>query len=597
MTRFDQEGSAGNGSDPFEGVPDLDERLADWVDGMMSGRDRERFEAEMRVSPTLRKQVEEYEQSVASIRAALGAETKPVDLADRVMAGIAQEAQRPSPPVRSMAPYLWATTCAAALLGVAVMINNWGLTPTKDQGTELAANHRSENRGVAPQAAPTPVQAPAASANAADGQLLIGAVSQEQDKPTEAGRVVDESAEVVAEREQAAQKDQAEGAIELRNAEAETVAVLEKAKLEQASKDSPGVRSLHTEQERSERRVGSAPVTGAPSPVSGAPVTGAPGGPGAPQVTTVRGPTTGGRPAAPTPRAAAPGTRPRGPKGTAPEPTAQPTRLHYAWFAGEGAQAAVVPMITIQGLAQQSEALQSEAQQSKNGTPPSPQTGSDDFYLGTERPLAAAGMKLFFASQMSAEERSRKQGEQTSSLEGPPVTRSVGGLRLLVIGPRPAASPSGNAVGREAQSGSGAAKDGRGTVKEVERMPVPGKVEAAGGDYIERDWLITGSQAEVRSLLAELRRYTVAQDLGWRSGEARVAWQTPAGGYGALAYGARGDAAKADKDKASPPASTRGRAERAAEKPKQPADAGGDASANQPPAAVQRVVIRFRARR
>ena len=137
MTRFDTSGSGSDRPDPFEGVPDLDERLADWVDGMMSGRDRERFEAEMRVNPTLRKQVEEYEQSVATIRSALGAETHSTDLADRVMAGIEQQASQPVRPIRSMSPYLWATTCAAALLGIAIMINAWGPVSGPQRSTSV----------------------------------------------------------------------------------------------------------------------------------------------------------------------------------------------------------------------------------------------------------------------------------------------------------------------------------------------------------------------------------------------------------------------------------------------------------------------------
>ena len=35
MSRFED-----SGQDPFLGVPDIDERLADWVDGTMSARDR-----------------------------------------------------------------------------------------------------------------------------------------------------------------------------------------------------------------------------------------------------------------------------------------------------------------------------------------------------------------------------------------------------------------------------------------------------------------------------------------------------------------------------------------------------------------------------
>ena len=62
----------GNEPDPFEGVPDVDERICDWVDGTMPARDRERFEAELRVNPQLRQQVDEYEAMVAQQIAMVG---------------------------------------------------------------------------------------------------------------------------------------------------------------------------------------------------------------------------------------------------------------------------------------------------------------------------------------------------------------------------------------------------------------------------------------------------------------------------------------------------------------------------------------------
>jgi hypothetical protein len=116
------------GQDPFASVPNVDERLADWVDGTMSSRDRERFEAEMRVSPHLREQVADYEATVASIREALNDETHETNLADRVMASLAQEASKPAPRRRSGWPFVWAVMSAAALLGIAILIDSWGGT-------------------------------------------------------------------------------------------------------------------------------------------------------------------------------------------------------------------------------------------------------------------------------------------------------------------------------------------------------------------------------------------------------------------------------------------------------------------------------------
>ena len=78
-----------------DNLPPTDERLADWVDGRMSERDRERFEAEMRVSPKLRQQVDEYERTVRLTQSALQAPTQSTALADRVLAAIATEPQQP----------------------------------------------------------------------------------------------------------------------------------------------------------------------------------------------------------------------------------------------------------------------------------------------------------------------------------------------------------------------------------------------------------------------------------------------------------------------------------------------------------------------
>ena len=117
-------------------LPQVDERLADWVDGRLSERDRERFEAELRVSPRLREQVEEYERTVSSIRSALQAPTQPTELADRVMATLAAEAVRPQPRRRGFLPMVWAVTSAAALLGIAVLVDSWGAPET----TVLTAN-------------------------------------------------------------------------------------------------------------------------------------------------------------------------------------------------------------------------------------------------------------------------------------------------------------------------------------------------------------------------------------------------------------------------------------------------------------------------
>jgi hypothetical protein len=65
-----------------------DERLCDWVDGTMTSRDRERFEAELRVSKTLRDRAEAYRDAVLAVRTGLAVEDEPIDVAASVMARI-----------------------------------------------------------------------------------------------------------------------------------------------------------------------------------------------------------------------------------------------------------------------------------------------------------------------------------------------------------------------------------------------------------------------------------------------------------------------------------------------------------------------------
>ncbi|MBL8727832.1 MAG: hypothetical protein JNM25_05340 [Planctomycetes bacterium] len=114
--------SAGN-----EREHEIDDRIADWVDGRLSDRDHDRFVAELRVNPQLRRDLEEYERTVAAVREALQAPTEPVQLADRVLAAIAA-GQAPvgggAAPHR-WRPLLWSLASAAALLLIALLIDAW----------------------------------------------------------------------------------------------------------------------------------------------------------------------------------------------------------------------------------------------------------------------------------------------------------------------------------------------------------------------------------------------------------------------------------------------------------------------------------------
>ncbi len=51
--------------------PEQDERLADWVDGNLSAKELERFEAELRVNPELADAASEYQDFVRKIQGEL----------------------------------------------------------------------------------------------------------------------------------------------------------------------------------------------------------------------------------------------------------------------------------------------------------------------------------------------------------------------------------------------------------------------------------------------------------------------------------------------------------------------------------------------
>jgi hypothetical protein len=108
-----------------------DERFADWVDGRMSERERERFVAELRVNAQLRADLAAYERTVAAVRAALQAPTRPVAMADRVRAALAAAPAAPAPtatdtsPLRLLPRVLWSLGTAAAALLAALWLDAW----------------------------------------------------------------------------------------------------------------------------------------------------------------------------------------------------------------------------------------------------------------------------------------------------------------------------------------------------------------------------------------------------------------------------------------------------------------------------------------
>ncbi|MHC5066069.1 MAG: anti-sigma factor, partial [Planctomycetota bacterium] len=68
--------------------PEQDERLADWVDGRLSKKDRERLEAEFGVNPELKAAAGEYRKMVEAVRGELQRTGDEPDMSDRIMSGL-----------------------------------------------------------------------------------------------------------------------------------------------------------------------------------------------------------------------------------------------------------------------------------------------------------------------------------------------------------------------------------------------------------------------------------------------------------------------------------------------------------------------------
>lgn len=145
---------------PSSGAPSPgDERLADWLDGRMSPRELERFEAEMRVSKPLREKAEAYKQTAQSVKDAFSLAGPKVDLASRVLARIADpHGNRPGsagaaggaaapidgsgdagPAGRVLAfpkslpkPFLLSSLVAAAMVTLVIVLDRWQPSTTTE---------------------------------------------------------------------------------------------------------------------------------------------------------------------------------------------------------------------------------------------------------------------------------------------------------------------------------------------------------------------------------------------------------------------------------------------------------------------------------
>ncbi|MCA3007600.1 MAG: hypothetical protein INH34_04420 [Phycisphaerales bacterium] len=151
-----------------------DERFADWVDGRMSERERERFVAELRVNAQLREDLAAYERTVAAVRAALQAPTRPVAMADRVRAALTAAPAAPTPTatdtptLRLLPRVLWSLGTAAAALLAALWLDAWSgsdrapvveRSPSVARGEELQASGGLPTGDAAAGAAPGAVAA------------------------------------------------------------------------------------------------------------------------------------------------------------------------------------------------------------------------------------------------------------------------------------------------------------------------------------------------------------------------------------------------------------------------------------------------------
>ncbi len=549
------------GKDPFASVPDVDERLADWVDKTMSPRDRERFEAEMRVSPHLRDQVADYEGTVASIREALNDETHETNLADRVMASLAQEASGTGKRARSGWPFVWAVMSAAALLGIAILIDSWGgmmlvaktatdttahLESQANAATEDGASKSLNEVGVA-----TPTKRESSLETVKIESVVIdpGAMSN--------GEVVKDAVPppgaALAGGSGGSAKSQPAGS---------------------ASIGSPGSEAGNEGAIRYGGRpagVGRDPAT---KPQGGKPSIGAASVP--PPVETPLEVSVASEAAIDDPRDSVP-------PGSAASRGRQMgqarngrDREYLMRLSEQKSVGEVLPLVTLEGLAvrfelaKEADALLADRERAE----------FDDFYLGSTAKAQALVLGRFFDTQMRPEvewsqaERNRDEVDVATHEQLDAGIVSIGGLQLFAVGP--AAS---------------AAKAKSKPLGDVSKSATPGERVANGGGLEQRDWLVVGPRSEVAKLLIALRKYSDnVNTRQCRTGEVRLVKPDLKRGDGAGRSALEPSATPGKPKALRVPAVT------------DPAsEAKPSATANPSPAVsaepTQRVVIRFRVRR
>ena len=530
MSRFDRN-KPSEGEDPFASIPDVDERLADWVDGTMNERDRSRFEAEFRVSPHAREQVDEYEKTVATIREALGAKTHESNLADRVMMTIEQEAAGGGPRIRSRLSLVWASMSAAALLGVAVLINVWGGTmQAPDSQATTAAQERMDSISVAAD-------------EAAAGKLLA-------DKPGDSKSVDPDitlgSSDLVPEMSvemQATLVDRPAKRGAAKSKRAQQVGLPEVPEVPEVTSPAPGarvgasrVRPATTSAEGEASAAG-----GMTSLETSGPTTGRAGAPIRYGGRSSRSPDSAVRDAGEpkiAPSGAAPDAESAGVAEIeiAPGNAGNPGVVGVVSEAGATASAGtylyrlaapeqvgdVLPLVTIDGFAVASDPDKNQRDDQQGaGFVPNEQS------LGEGYAADKLSFAEFFESQMLPAAEWQQRVPKKSVAEADPIrsTRgweqlSLGKLEAFAVGPR--FSLKQQVVAEEKAAGNTAEQP-------TAIVARPGARQAQGADIAERDWLVVGPQSELAKLLASLREYSDSVRGAWKSGEVRIITRSASG--------------------------------------------------------------------
>jgi hypothetical protein len=187
---------------------DGDERFADWIDGQMTPRERERFEAEMRVSKPLRERAEAYRRTAQSVGQAFSQPMVKIDVADAVLARIQNPSSDPSrvspmPIPRSLPSAWWRSgLVAAAMLLLMVALDRWQPSATlqtatlddtslatKDKRQESESKSEDRNGGLGEPANAEPMDVKlraygsATNTKAGRADRDAAAVGQEQNAP------------------------------------------------------------------------------------------------------------------------------------------------------------------------------------------------------------------------------------------------------------------------------------------------------------------------------------------------------------------------------------------------------------------------------